>query len=233
MKVVNCVGGVISPLLANIYLHEVFDVWFEREVKRRLNGDAFAIRYADDIVIAFSSERDARRVLDVLPKRFGKYGLTLHPEKTRLVEFRRPDRVDRASSIKPGTFDVLGFTHHWGISWRGFWVVKRKTMCSRFSRAMSAISQWCRIHRHDSIADQHRSLARKVSGHYAYYGITGNARALVRFAFEVERVWRKWLDRRSQRAKMMWTKFQALKRRYRLPTPRIVHSVYQRSESAT
>ncbi len=224
-------GGVISPLLANVYLHEVLDVWFEREVKPRLSGRAFTIRYADDAVLVFSSEKDARRVLDVLPKRFGKYGLTLHPEKTRLVEFQRPSR--RPGGDRPETFDLLGFTHHWGKSWRGGWVIQRRTMRSRFSRAMKAIAAWCRLHRHDAIVEQHRDLSRKLLGHYAYYGITGNARALARFAHEVPRVWRKWLGRRSQRAKMTWERFKRLLQRYPLPPPRVVHSVYRRGESLT
>src|SRR5262249_27175689 len=110
-------GGVISPLLANIYLHYVLDVWFEQEVKPRLRGRAFLTRYADDFVIGFAHEEDARRVLDVLPKRFGKYGLTLHPEKTRLVAFRPPSAPSGAGPGVPppsGTFDLLGFTHYWG-----------------------------------------------------------------------------------------------------------------------
>jgi len=222
-------GGVASPLLANVYLHEVLDVWFERDVKPRLSGRAFAIRYADDAVLVFSSEQDARRVLDVLPKRFGKYGLTLHPEKTRLVEFQRPSR--RTGGGRSETFDLLGFTHYWGKSWKGGWVVRRKTMRSRFSRAMKAIAQWCRLHRHDTIDEQHRSLKRKLQGHYAYYGITGNARSLGRFAHEVPRVWRKWLGRRSQRAKMTWERFLRLLQRYPLPPPRVVHSAYRRSKS--
>ena len=115
-------GGVISPLLANVYLHYVLDLWFEQEVKPRLRGRAFLIRYADDFVIGFTCEEDARRVLEVLPKRFGKYGLTIHPDKTRLVAFQPPDRTDRPDSGKgptPGTFDLLGFTHYWGGRGRG------------------------------------------------------------------------------------------------------------------
>jgi group II intron reverse transcriptase/maturase len=219
-------GGVISPLLANIYLHVVVDEWFERDVKPRLTGPAFAVRYADDLVLVFTSEADARRVLAVLPKRFGRYGLTLHPTKTRLVDFRRPDRGQR-----PGTFDLLGFTHHWGQSWRGGWVVTRQTMRQRFSRAMQAVATWCRAHRHQPVAVQHRALGRKLQGHYAYYGITGNARALQRFCYEVTHVWRKWLDRRSQRARMSWSTFRRLLQRYPLPPPRVVHSIYRGSHA--
>src|SRR5882672_5725751 len=121
-------GGVISPLLANIFLHAVLDEWFEREVKPRLDSDAWLFRYADDAVIMFANEKDARRVYEVLPKRFAKYGLTLHPDKTRLIEFRRPGRGPKDSNPKgPATFDLLGFTHFWSVSRSGWWVVKRKT----------------------------------------------------------------------------------------------------------
>lgn len=227
-------GGVISPLLANVYLHEALDRWFETEVKPRLTGRAFAIRYADDFVLVFEQEADARRVLAVLPKRFGRYGLTLHPTKTRLVDFRRPDRrASSGASRRPGTFDLLGFTHHWGQSWRGGWVVKRRTMSRRFSRARQAVARWCRQARHWPIAVQHRGLAVKRRGHYAYYGITGNARALGRFLDAVERVWRTWLARRSQRARMSWATFQRLLQRYPLPPPRVVHSVYARRHAVS
>lgn len=226
-------GGVISPVLANIYLHEVLDRWFERDVKPRLSGASFALRYADDFVLVFSSEEDARRVFDVLPKRFAKYGLTLHPTKTRLIDFRRPDRRPPAGPRpdRSDTFDLLGFTHHWVRSRRGNWVVRKRTMSSRFGRALKAIARWCKQHRHWPIASQHKQLVSKLRGHYAYYGVTGNALALVRFLFEVERVWRKWLDRRSQRARMTWPIFRRLKQRYALPPVKIVHSVYRRSES--
>jgi hypothetical protein len=155
-------GGVISPLLANVYLHSVLDVWFEREVKPRLRGRAFLVRYADDFVMGFACAADARRVLEVLPKRFGRYGLTLHPDKTRLVPFSRPHPQHRPAtpqgSAEPGSFDLLGFTHYWGRSRKGFWVVKRKTSQGRLSRALRTIAQWCRLHRHDSLSEQHRTL---------------------------------------------------------------------------
>jgi len=199
-------GGVISPLLANVYLHEVLDDWFEKQVRPRLAGRAVLIRYADDAVIAFSSEADARRVMDVLPKRFGKYGLTLHPEKTRLVPFRRPPSSSGGKpGDRPGTFDLLGFTHYWGRSYRGFLVIKRQTARSRLRRALDQATLWCRANRHQPVIEQHRNLNLKLRGHYGYYGITGNFRSLKGFRNEVSRVWRRWLDRRSQRAWMTWT----------------------------
>ena len=227
-------GGVISPLLANVYLHEVLDKWFESDVKPRLKGRAFLVRYADDFVMVFSLESDARRVMAVLPKRFGKYGLTLHPEKTRLVEFRRPHRDDRDRSDRgsgASSFDLLGFTHFWAQSRKGRWMVARKTAKNRFSRALARVAAWCRDHRHEGVRQQHAALSLKLRGHYAYYGITGNARALARFAQQVERAWRKWLDCRSSKARMTWDRFRVLLERLPLPPPRVVHSVYRHAAS--
>jgi group II intron reverse transcriptase/maturase len=221
-------GGVISPLLANIYLHYVLDVWFEREVKPRLQGRAFLIRYADDFVIGFACEEDAVRVLEVLPKRFGKYGLTIHPEKSRLVPFRPPDRSDRPGSgtgSRPGTFDLLGFTHYWGRSRKGNWVVKRRTAGSRLRRATRTVAQWCRFNRHRPIPEQHQALGQKLRGHFAYYGITGNGEALHRFRDAVARGWRKWLARRTRGGRLPWDRFTRLLERYPLPAALVVHSV--------
>jgi len=223
-------GGVISPLLANVYLHYVLDVWFEREVQPRLKGRAFLIRYADDFVIGFTCEEDARRVLDVLPKRFGKYGLTIHPDKTRLLAFQPPDRSDRSDSSKgsePGTFDFLGFTHFWGRSRKGVWVVKRRTAPSRLQRALTTIAQWCRFNRHRPIPEQHQTLSQKLRGHFAYYGITGNSEGLRRFRDAVLGFWRKWLSRRTRGIPLTWEHFTRLLERYALPPALVVHSVYR------
>jgi group II intron reverse transcriptase/maturase len=216
-------GGVISPLLANVYLHEVLDVWFEREVKPRLRGSATLIRYADDAVLVFETEHDARRVMDVLPKRFAKYGLTLHPEKTKLIDFRRPDGGDG-----PDSFDLLGFTHFWGTSRKGNWMVQRKTSKSRFTAALRRVYEWCKKWRHLAVSEQYKTLSAKLRGHYNYFGITGNRRALGSFAHEVGWIWCRWLDRRSGRRHMGWQRFELLSRRYPLPPPRIVHSIYRR-----
>jgi group II intron reverse transcriptase/maturase len=219
-------GGVISPVLANIYLHEVIDRWFEEEVKPRLGGRAVLIRYADDLVIAFAEEKDARRVEEVLPKRLARFGLQLHPEKTRLVRFQRPgDKGGSSWSEGSGAFTFLGFTHFWGKSRKGNWVVKRKTAASRFTRSLSRVRQWCRRWRHEPVAWQQRQLSRGLRGHYAYYGITGNYQALSNFHRQVTREWRKWLHRRSQKAKMTWERFNRLLVNYPLPRPRIVHAI--------
>jgi group II intron reverse transcriptase/maturase len=218
-------GGVISPLLANVYLHEVLDAWFERNVKPRLEGRAMLVRYADDAVMLFSREEDARRVMDVLAKRFAKYGLTLHPSKTRLVEFRRPDRRPPrdGGGDGPGTFDLLGFTHYWTLSRKGNWVVKRRTARDRFTRAAKAIATWCRLHRHYSVAEQHKTLTQKLRGHFGYYGITGNHDALNRFWRATKYAWHKWLGRRSNSQRMTWERMGKLLQRYPLPQPRIAH----------
>ncbi len=221
-------GGVISPLLANVYLHYVLDLWFEQEVQPRLKGRAFLIRYADDFVIGFTNEEDARRVLEVLPKRFGKYGLTIHPDKTRLVPFRSPASSEGGGSGKgssPGTFDLLGFTHFWGRSRQGNWVVKRRTAADRLRRAIRKIADWCRHNRHLPIPDQHRTLGQKLLGHFGYFGITGNFEALRRFRDAVTGLWRKWLSRRSRGAPFSWDRFNLLLKRYPLPAAVAIHSV--------
>jgi group II intron reverse transcriptase/maturase len=221
-------GGVISPLLANVYLHEVLDAWWQREVKPRLKGRAELIRFADDVVMVFSHRPDALRVLGVLPKRLGKYGLKLHPDKTRLVAFRRPRRDrDDEGPPGPGSFGFLGFTHYWARSRRGKWVVKQKTMKSRLVRAIRRVGQWCKTHRHLPIAVQHHALTLKVRGHYAYYGITGNYRALQGFLRAVSRQWRRWLGRRSQAGRRPWGWYNKLLVRMPLPQPKIYHSVYR------
>ena len=221
---------MISPLLANVYLHYVLDTWFEQEVKPRLQGRAYLIRYADDFVIGFAREDDARRVMDVLPKRFDKYGLTIHPDKTRLIAFRPPPPAatgkDSDRDARPGTFTLLGLTHYWGRSRKGRWVVKRKTASTRLSRAVRSIAQWCRWNRHRPVREQHQRLSQKVRGHYAYYGITGNARALSGFKDAVQRCWRKWLNRRNRERTLDWDHFNRLLERYPLPPARVVHSVY-------
>jgi group II intron reverse transcriptase/maturase len=218
-------GGVVSPIIANIYLHEVLDTWFEREVKPRMSGKTALVRYADDAVLFFAQEQDARRVMAVLAKRFAKYGLDLHPTKTRLVEFRRPDKretlIREGASRRPGTFDLLGFTHFWGKSRAGKWTVKRSTAKDRFRKALARVAEWCRRHRHDDVRQQQQALASKLMGHYGYFGITGNFGALQQFLYEVRRTWRRWLDRRSQRARMHWERMLELLKRYPLPQPRI------------
>ena len=205
----------------------MLDEWFARQVVPRLAGRATVVRFADDFVIIFEHERDARRVLEVLPKRLAKYGLTLHPEKTRLIDFRRPDRgvtisLDNGDSrSRPDTFNLLGFTHYWAMSRKGFWVVKQKTAADRFRRTLKRIAEWCRQYRHEPVPEQWAALRRKLLGHFGYFAVIGNLRALRNFRHRVCGVWRKWLNRRSQRARMSWEVMNRLLQRYPLPQPHI------------
>ena len=219
---------MISPLLANLFLHYVLDEWFEKEVRPRLKGKAFLIRYADDFVIGTAREDDARRIMDVLPKRMSKYGLTVHPEKTRLVRFQPPRPLDSETEERnkpePTTFDFLGFTHYWGRSLRGNWVVKRKTAKSRLKRALATLSEWCRKNRHLSIKEQYQKLTEKLRGHYGYFGITGNFRSLRNYREATRWIWKRHLSRRRRGKPMTWLSFARLEERYRLPAARVVHS---------
>ncbi len=188
---------------------------------------------ATRLVMGFTCEEDARRVMDVLPKRFEKYALTIHPEKTRLVPFERPpDRSQPSATstrVPAGSFDLLGFAHYWGRSRRGYWVVKRKTSKSRLRRGLVAIAQWCRTNRHDALAAQQSTLGQKLRGHFAYYGITGNAHALSQFRRGVIGLWRKWLGRRHRAGEVAWERMYRLLERYPLPPAKVVHSVYRRA----
>jgi group II intron reverse transcriptase/maturase len=220
-------GGVISPMLSNIYLHDVLDRWFEAEVKPRLKGRAFLIRFADDALVVFAHKEDAERVMEVLPKRFGKYGLTVHPEKTRLIYFGRPQPHEEGKPKPPRwqKLNFLGFMHYWGRSRKGAWVIKRKTEAARFTRALKSITEWCRRNRHLPLRVQQRVLSQKIRGHYAYYGITGNARYLGKFLYAVQGIWRKWLMRRSHGQYIPLQRFREMLQRYPLPTVKVVHSL--------
>ena len=220
-------GGVISPLLSNIYLHEVLDLWFEQEVKPRLRGDAFLIRYADDYLIVCAHEHDADAVMGVLPKRMGRFGLTIHPEKTRQIPFKRPFCGRPKDKV---SFDLLGFTHFWAKSRKGHWMVKRKTSKGSFRRTVKRISMWCRIHRHDPIAEQQRRLTQMLRGHDAYFGITGNSEALQLIRHLTRNIWRFWLNRRTNNSRMDWATFARLLLRYPLPGVRTVHSRLRRPQ---
>jgi group II intron reverse transcriptase/maturase len=217
-------GGVVSPMLANVVLHYVLDEWFEREVKPRMKGRCFLLRVADDFVIGCEREDDARRIMAVLPKRFARFGLTIHPQKTRLEAFRKPGRTVE-SGHGNGTFEFLGFTHYWTTSRRGYWVIKRTTAKKRLRRAMKAVWQWCRNHRHDPLREQYRRLSQKLQGHYQYYGIRGNYRKLAVLYQMAETAWRYWLSRRSQQSAIRWEKFCKLLEVYPLPKPSIVHGI--------
>jgi len=216
-------GGVISPLLSNVYLHDVLDVWFAQVVKPKLRGRASMVRYADDFVIVFDLESDARRVHAALFARFEEHGLELHPEKTKLIPFERPGRTNDTIS-----FDFLGFTHYWTKSRKGYWVVKQKTMAKRLRQSLKRVKLWCRYHRHDPVREQHRHLSAVIRGHCGYYGITGNSVSLWLYREAVLNIWRKWLRRRSnsrRRSGTTWTWWHVLCKRYPLPPALAVHSI--------
>lgn len=223
-------GGVVSPILANIFLHEVVDKWFEREVKPRMRKACFMVRYADDLVMGFMEESDAGRVYQVLSKRVERFGLKLHAEKTRLVDFRHPPAwtakpgFQRRARRQPQNFNFLGFTHVWALSRQSRWVVYQVTAKDRYARAVKGIKDWCREHRHDPLVRQHKALSQKLRGHLTYYGITGNSRRIRNFAKRVERIWHKWLCRRSRKSYIPWENFRAFLKNYPLPKANVVHS---------
>jgi group II intron reverse transcriptase/maturase len=218
-------GSILSPLLGNLYLHHVLDRWFEREVKPRLKGRAWLIRYADDFVIGFERRDDAQRVQEVLGKRLQRYGLTLHPDKTRLLPFLQPER-EQAGGKGPATFDFLGFTLFWRRTRGGRWRLGCKTRGVRLRRAINAVSEWCRCQRHQPLAVQHAALASRLQGHFNYFGVNGNLRSLKDLLYQAKRAWYKWLGRRSQRARLTWERFAQILREYPLPWPRVVVTIW-------
>ena len=217
-------GGVISPVLANVFLHHVLDEWFAREVRPRMKGRCFLLRFADDFVIGCEREAAARRIMAVLPKRFARFGLSIHPEKTTLIAFRQPD-TRKGPAHGNGTFDFLGLTHYWTQSRRGFWVIKRRTARKRLRRTKKALWRWCRTNRHAPLTYQYQMLCLKLRGHFRYYGIQGNFRLLEEVLRSAEKAWRYWLSRRSSKSAIGWGKFQQLLKTYVLPTPKIVHHI--------
>lgn len=218
-------GSILSPLLGNIYLHYALDEWFEREVRPRLRGRATLIRYADDFVIGFEYREDADRVWEVLPKRMQRYGLTLHPDKTRLLDFRRPPGNQQGGK-GPSTFDFLGFTLYWRRTLKGRWRVGCQTRRARLHRAMSAVYEWCRDHRHYPLDVQHAGLRSRLQGHMNYFGVNGNLRKVARLYHHAVNAWVKWLSRRSQRGRLTWERVRLLLQRYPLPPPRIVVPIW-------
>jgi group II intron reverse transcriptase/maturase len=217
-------GGGISPLLANLYLHYVLDLWAERRMRQTLRGEMVFARYADDILIGFQYRDDAEAFRRALADRLAQFGLALNAAKTRLLEFGRfaAERAARRGQ-KPETFDFLGFTHICGRTRRGVFQVRRKTSRKRLRRFVRAAVRWCKANRHVPVAAQWAILCGKLQGHYQYYSVAGNRNALQAVYTRVVRAWRHWLNRRSQRARMNWVKFTALLRRYPLPRPVLVH----------
>lgn len=220
-------GSVLSPILGNIYLHLVLDVWFEREVKSRMHGKALLVRYADDFVMGFEYKEDAERTMDVLGKRLGRYGLALHPDKTRLLDFRRPTS-DQTSGKGPSTFDFLGFTLYWRRTRSGRWQMWCKTRSARLRRSIRNVYEWCRRHRHKSVKEQHTALVQRVNGHFNYFGVNGNGPALSQFVRKVQKAWLFWLRKRSQKTRLTWERYAQMLKVFRFPSPTIRVQVWGR-----
>jgi len=214
-------GGVISPVLSNIFLHYVLDDWYVKEVQPRMKGRSFLIRFADDYIVSFELESDAKRALVAMEKRFDRFGLELHPDKTKLIPFGRP--IDKNGKVqKTGTFDYLGFTFYRGLSRRGYWVIKKKTANKRLNRFRKNVWDWCKKNRHKPLQNQYATLCSKLRGHYQYFGVTCNFKAIAKSCYYMRRAWRYWLCRRSHKGNV---KYENLERQYPLPKPRIVHSI--------
>lgn len=211
-------GNIVSPLLCNVYLHYVLDQWLDKEIRHLLKGRIIVIRYADDFIIGFENEEDAKRVSKVLPKRMQKYGLTIHPEKSQLIKF-----VPEENGKTP-TFDFLGFTHYWTKSQKGYSVVKRRTSKKKMQKTIQNLRECCKENRHKRLKDQYKLLSSKLRGMYQYYGIRGNFISIKRLYLDVKYTWYKWLNRRSQRNSYTWKGYAELLKHFTLPRPRIVHS---------
>jgi group II intron reverse transcriptase/maturase len=223
-------GSIISPLLGNVYLHHVLDVWFEHVLRAQCLGQARLIRYADDFVAGFERKEDAERAMVMLTERMAEYGLTLHPEKTRLMPFPRPHSGQR-NGKGPASFDFLGFTMYWRRSRGGSWTLGMKTRKARFQRACLALNDFCRGHRHESNKEQHAALVRRLRGHFNYFGVNGNLASLHRLLHQAERIWLKWLRRRGQRTRLTWKRFSDYLKTFPLPPPRIYVQIWARSSS--
>jgi RNA-directed DNA polymerase len=212
-------GGVVSPILANIFLHYVLDEWFVKAVRPRMKGRCFLLRFADDFVIGCTLESDARRIMAVLPNRFGRYGLSIHPEKSKLISFGKPPREGSRGEGGRGTFDFLGFTHYWARSRQGYWVIKRKTASKRQRRAQKALWEWCRRNRHGPSPAQHHQLCQKLRGYFQYYYIRGNSQCVAEVRRYVVKAWHYWLNRRHQRRSLTWARYERLLLALPLPQP--------------
>ena len=212
-------GSIISPLFGNVYLHYVLDVWFQEEMRPRLGGHARLVRYADDFIIGCSDRADAERVLAELQERMAKFGLTLHPDKTRVVPFNRPRKGEPLENAT--TFDLLGFTMYWRQTRSGGWTMTMKTKKASLRKAIEGIGDWCQRHRHLSRTKQHAALSRRLNGHYNYFGVNGNTACLKKLYTQAKRLWLKWLRRRSQRKRLNWERFARYLKAFPLPQPRV------------
>jgi group II intron reverse transcriptase/maturase len=222
-------GAGISPLLANIFLHYVFDLWITRWRRSQARGDAIAIRYADDTLLGFEREQDAKKMLSDLRDRLAQFGLRLNEKKTRLIEFGRfaAERRAKRGERRPETFDFLGFTHYCGQTKDGRFIIKRKTQRKRMTRKLKELRIEARRRMHWLIGEQQRWLSAVLRGHYAYYGVPTNFRSISIFAYEVRKLWFRVLRRRSQKSHMTWSRFNDLLRVFPLPPPRPHRSLHE------
>ena len=215
-------GGIVSPILANVYLHYALDLWFEHRVKKQSQGDMFMTRFADDFVCAFQYRNDAVRFERQLSERLGKFGLAVAPDKTRMLQFNRyvPEPNE--------AFEFLGFEFRWVKHRTGQMGVRRRTSPKKFRASVRAFTEWIKEFRHSRITTLMQEVSRKLRGYWNYYGVRGNAESLSRFYDQCQRLLFKWLNRRSQRRSCTWKEFDVLMRRHAIPIPRIVELPYQR-----
>ena len=206
-------GGVISPVLSNIFLHHVLDDWLAQTVSPYMKGKCFVVRYADDFILGFESKDDALNVMKVLPKRFNKFGLELHPEKTSMIPFGKPNRNHTGKGL--ATFDFLGFTFYWGKSLKKNWVIKKKTIGKRLRRTMSRLWEWCKENRHAKVKEQYKALCAKLRGYYQYYGVRGNYKSIEVVYEYLYKAWRYWLCKRGSKKTIF---FDTLQSRYAIKT---------------
>jgi retron-type reverse transcriptase len=218
-------GAIISPLLANLYLHYVFDLWICQWRKRHAGGEVYAVRYADDLLLGFQREEDARTLHSALTERLGQFGLELHPDKTRVFEFGRCAREnrERRGQSKPETFEFLGFIHICGTSRAGKFQLKRRTSRKKRRAKLASLKEETRRRRHHRVAEQHAWLSQVLEGHYRYYGVPANYHALEQFQRAVSWMWHRSLQRRSQRGRWSPERLKAFELRLPLPSPRIHH----------
>jgi len=221
-------GSILSPMLANIFLHYVLDEWFETTVKNHARGFCELVRYADDFVCVVRYAEDAERIEQALKNRFSKYGLEIHPTKSRKLSFGRFERDNAEKQNRlPNTFDFLGFTHYCDVSRKGYFKLGRKTSRKKFSAKCRDMNNWLRaIRNRFKTKDWWKILAAKLRGHFQYYGVSENYLSIMKFYKLTVRIVRKWLNRRSQKRKMSWDKFTAYLEHYPLPKPKIVHRFY-------
>ena len=221
-------GGNLSPILSNVFLHYVLDLWFKKRVKPRIEGRCYLVRYADDFLCMVQNKDDAERIKQELQERFAKFDLELHSEKTVAISFGRYERENaKRQKRKPHTFDFLGFTHFCGQSRKGKFIVGRKTSAKKFRKKCRELNAWLKAIRNTvKTKDWWSVLIAKLRGHYQYYGVSGNMPSLRRFYVATLRLVRKWLNRRSQRKSYSWKRFIEYLKHYSLPMPRIVHNLY-------